>query len=167
MGDKDFMWALKNGDLDVVRDMVTQGADVNRLLEAGRRPLHYAADSGQLDILKFLLSNGADVNCSESSHEKCSKLLVSAVDFIALLRFGSETSPPMTTSMFAAAARGEGFGAPSESVAFCCPDAFATVGGAGTAVGSRGMVKSASNDNVRKDMSSSGDEAVGQVEPQY
>ncbi|EHA98119.1 Myotrophin [Heterocephalus glaber] len=55
MCDKEFMWALKNGDLDEVKDYVAKGEDVNRTLEGGRKPLHYAADCGQLEILEFLL----------------------------------------------------------------------------------------------------------------
>lgn len=39
-----------------------KGEDVNRTLEGGRKPLHYAADCGQLEILEFLLLKGADIN---------------------------------------------------------------------------------------------------------
>ncbi|KPP66106.1 myotrophin-like, partial [Scleropages formosus] len=39
--------------------------DVNRTLEGGRKPLHYAADCGQADVLEFLLSKGADVNAHD------------------------------------------------------------------------------------------------------
>lgn len=35
---------------------------MNRTLEGGRKPLHYAADCGQLEILEFLLLKGADIN---------------------------------------------------------------------------------------------------------
>uniref|UniRef100_A0A3B4BX10 Uncharacterized protein n=1 Tax=Pygocentrus nattereri TaxID=42514 RepID=A0A3B4BX10_PYGNA len=39
--------------------------DVNRTLEGGRKPLHYAADCGQVEMLEFLLSKGADVNAPD------------------------------------------------------------------------------------------------------
>uniref|UniRef100_A0A8C2AGV2 Myotrophin n=1 Tax=Cyprinus carpio TaxID=7962 RepID=A0A8C2AGV2_CYPCA len=39
--------------------------DVNRTLEGGRKPLHYAADCGQAEMLEFLLSKGADVNAPD------------------------------------------------------------------------------------------------------
>uniref|UniRef100_A0A096MWD2 Myotrophin n=1 Tax=Papio anubis TaxID=9555 RepID=A0A096MWD2_PAPAN len=62
------MWALKNGDLDEVKDYVAKGEDVNRTLEGGRKPLHYAADCGQLEILEFLLLKGADINAPDKHH---------------------------------------------------------------------------------------------------
>nr|XP_056703402.1 myotrophin-like [Euleptes europaea] len=94
MSDKEFMWALKNGDLDEVKDYVAKvrsgsGEDVNRTLEGGRKPLHYAADCGQLEILEFLLLKGADVNAPDKhsitpllsavyeDHLSCVKLLLS------------------------------------------------------------------------------------------
>ncbi|KAF3819383.1 hypothetical protein GH733_013533 [Mirounga leonina] len=67
MCDKEFMWALKNGDLDEVKDYVAKGEDVNRTLEGGRKPLHYAADCGQLEILEFLLLKGADINGADKT----------------------------------------------------------------------------------------------------
>ena len=42
--------------------LASKGEDVNRTLEGGRKPLHYAADCGQLEILEFLLLKGADIN---------------------------------------------------------------------------------------------------------
>ncbi|EHB15186.1 Myotrophin [Heterocephalus glaber] len=68
----EFVWALKKGDLDEVKDYVAKG-DVNRTLEAGRKPLHYAADCGQLEIL---LLKGADINAPDKHHIT---LLLSAV----------------------------------------------------------------------------------------
>ncbi|KAM6202804.1 PREDICTED: myotrophin [Elephantulus edwardii] len=68
MCDKEFMWALKNGDLDEVKDYVAKGEDVNRTLDGGRKPLHYAADCGQLEILEFLLLKGADINAPDKHH---------------------------------------------------------------------------------------------------
>nr|XP_028602519.1 myotrophin-like [Podarcis muralis] len=91
MSDKEFMWALKNGDLDEVKDYVAKGEDVNRTLEGGRKPLHYAADCGQLEILEFLLLKGADMNAPDKhnitpllsavyeGHVSCVKLLLSKV----------------------------------------------------------------------------------------
>uniref|UniRef100_A0A671SBG0 Myotrophin n=1 Tax=Sinocyclocheilus anshuiensis TaxID=1608454 RepID=A0A671SBG0_9TELE len=62
--------------------------DVNRTLEGGRKPLHYAADSGQAEMLEFLLSKGADVNAPDKhgitpllsatyeGHVSCVKILL-------------------------------------------------------------------------------------------
>uniref|UniRef100_A0A8B9ZZ80 Myotrophin n=1 Tax=Anas zonorhyncha TaxID=75864 RepID=A0A8B9ZZ80_9AVES len=66
-----------------------KGEDVNRTLEGGRKPLHYAADCGQLEILEFLLLKGADINAPDKhnitpllsavyeGHVSCVKLLLS------------------------------------------------------------------------------------------
>lgn len=39
-----------------------QTEDVNRTLENGRAPLHYAADFGQTDVMEYLISKGAHLN---------------------------------------------------------------------------------------------------------
>nr|XP_033814010.1 myotrophin isoform X2 [Geotrypetes seraphini] len=67
MGDTELMWALKNGDLDVVKEFFVGGTDVNKTLDSGRKPLHYAADCGQDEILEFLLSKGANINGADKS----------------------------------------------------------------------------------------------------
>ncbi|XP_016307660.1 myotrophin [Sinocyclocheilus anshuiensis] len=68
--------------------VVVQAEDVNRTLEGGRKPLHYAADSGQAEMLEFLLSKGADVNAPDKhgitpllsatyeGHVSCVKILL-------------------------------------------------------------------------------------------
>ncbi|KAL1275280.1 hypothetical protein QQF64_034903 [Cirrhinus molitorella] len=88
MGDKELMWALKNGDLDEVKGLLVKAEDVNRTLEGGRKPLHYAADCGQTEMLEFLLSKGADVNAPDKhgitpllsatyeGHVSCVKILL-------------------------------------------------------------------------------------------
>uniref|UniRef100_A0A8C7QB63 Myotrophin n=1 Tax=Oncorhynchus mykiss TaxID=8022 RepID=A0A8C7QB63_ONCMY len=90
MGDKELMWALKNGDLDEVKTLM-KDEDVNRTLEGGRKPLHYAADCGQAEMLEFLLSKGADVNAPDKhgitpllsatyeGHLTCVKILLEKV----------------------------------------------------------------------------------------
>jgi ankyrin repeat protein len=61
-----FEWALKNGDLDQVKAIVTKDKTVtNKQLPGGRYALCLAADYGQTDIINFLLSNGANVNVSD------------------------------------------------------------------------------------------------------
>lgn len=59
MGDQ-LLWAVKNGDLAVVKKIVDEpGFDVNAELLNGRGPLHYAADYGQADVIEHLISKGA------------------------------------------------------------------------------------------------------------
>lgn len=37
--------AAENGDLELVKSLLAEGADVNYLDELGKAPLHYAAES--------------------------------------------------------------------------------------------------------------------------
>ncbi|XP_014666098.1 PREDICTED: myotrophin-like [Priapulus caudatus] len=58
----DFVWALKNGDMEKVKELVeNQKVNVKEEI-SGRPPIHYAADYGQKDVIKYLLEAGADVN---------------------------------------------------------------------------------------------------------
>lgn len=61
----DLAWAVKNGDLDQVKELVeAKGVDINQQID-GRLPLHYASDYGQLEVLKFLCSKGAQINAAD------------------------------------------------------------------------------------------------------
>ncbi|KAL7647776.1 UNVERIFIED_CONTAM: hypothetical protein RMT77_001385 [Armadillidium vulgare] len=86
----EFVWGLKNGDLDQVKEAIEkQGADVNSAIE-GRPPLCLASDYGQLDVIKYLLSKGADVEAIDKhgisallaaiweGHTECVKVLLEA-----------------------------------------------------------------------------------------
>lgn len=63
LGEK-FNWAVKNGDLDIVKSTLKENPNSNLVKEAhrGRTPLQVAADYGQTDVLSFLIIQGADVN---------------------------------------------------------------------------------------------------------
>jgi len=63
----DLAWAVKNGDMDQVRELVdNKGLEVNTNID-GKLPLHYASDYGQLEVIKFLCGKGAKVN-EEDKH---------------------------------------------------------------------------------------------------
>jgi len=55
-------WAVKFGHLEVVRRLISAGADVNAKSNSGWTPIHEAAENGHLEVLKTLISAGADVN---------------------------------------------------------------------------------------------------------
>jgi ankyrin repeat protein len=58
----DLAWAVKNGDMDQVKELVEgKGVDVNAAID-GRLPLHYASDYGQLEVLQYLISKGAKID---------------------------------------------------------------------------------------------------------
>lgn len=58
----DLLWAVKNGDLEKVQEIVDNQPDKNYIINKeveGRKYIHYASDYGQLDVLKYLIANGA------------------------------------------------------------------------------------------------------------
>jgi len=84
----DLAWAVKNGDLEQVKELVeSKGADVNLTID-GRLPLHYASDYGQLEVLQFLASKGAKLDTKDKhgispllaaiweGHTSCVKFLI-------------------------------------------------------------------------------------------
>ncbi|XP_061815600.1 myotrophin [Nerophis lumbriciformis] len=88
MGDKELAWLLQTGDLADVAEMLKTAEDVNRTLDGGRKPLHYACDFGRKDLVEFLISKGADVNAPDKhgltplisacleGHASCVKFLI-------------------------------------------------------------------------------------------
>ncbi|MCQ4635522.1 ankyrin repeat domain-containing protein [Anaerovorax odorimutans] len=61
--------AIKCGDLQSVRYLVEDGADVNQKIKSDdvdKTPLHIAAESPSADILKYLLKQGGDVKAKDS-----------------------------------------------------------------------------------------------------
>lgn len=58
-GENALMLASLNGDMDLVKLLITKGAEVNK---QGWTPLHYAAANGNDDVAKLLIGYSADVN---------------------------------------------------------------------------------------------------------
>nr|XP_013998856.1 unnamed protein product [Salmo salar] len=56
--------AAIQGDTQGVRDMLSQGLDVNMADNAGWTPLHEAVSHGHYEITKYLIQAGALVNCT-------------------------------------------------------------------------------------------------------
>ena len=58
----DLQNAARAGDIERVRILLEQGADVNARNAVGAAPLHEAAWSGNSELVDLLLARGADVN---------------------------------------------------------------------------------------------------------
>src|SRR6266571_9373673 len=58
----DLQSAAKSGDIERVKILLEQGADVNARNAIGAAPLHEAAWSGNIDLVELLLARGADVD---------------------------------------------------------------------------------------------------------
>ena len=54
--------AAKNGDVEKVKQLIAQGADVSAKVEYGRIALILAAMEGHTKIVKLLIQAGADMN---------------------------------------------------------------------------------------------------------
>lgn len=61
-GDTTLHHAAAKGNMDVVRGLLDQGANVNAQNKMGNTPLHEAARQGQIGTTKILLKGGADAN---------------------------------------------------------------------------------------------------------
>ena len=66
----DIWIAAANGNIEVAKQAIADGADVNGGLEAGDlggTPLHTAVDKGHKEIVELLIAEGADVNANKRS----------------------------------------------------------------------------------------------------
>lgn len=68
--------ASHQGYVDLVRYLISKGANVNVVDKEGDSALHYAAFGNQPETMRVLLENGAEVNFLNSSH--CSALHICA-----------------------------------------------------------------------------------------
>mgnify|MGYP000903571971 FL=1 len=59
---KQLINALNIGDIENVRHLIGNGADVNTKDDDEWTPLHYVSMLGYKDIAEILIRNGADVN---------------------------------------------------------------------------------------------------------
>ena len=60
-GDTALHHATRNGDLEIVEQLVGAGADVNGTTENGHFPLYCAAGHGHVETTRYLVENGADL----------------------------------------------------------------------------------------------------------
>ena len=68
--------AVSSNDLELVKDLIAKGSDVNARNYFGSRPLHLAAVNANLNIINYLIDNGAvigarDLNGHSALHEAC------------------------------------------------------------------------------------------------
>lgn len=63
---EDLLAAVRKGDAERVKALLTQGADVNAKSPYGATPLFFAADRGNMEIIKILLDHGADVKVKDT-----------------------------------------------------------------------------------------------------
>ena len=54
--------AAEKGHVDVAKELIQNGADVNAVNSNKETALHFAAHKGHVEVAKVLIQNGADVN---------------------------------------------------------------------------------------------------------
>ena len=62
-------YAAASGDLNRVKELIKQGADINVKDHAKRTVLNYAALSGNLELVKWLVEHGLDVKAKNDNKE--------------------------------------------------------------------------------------------------
>ena len=60
-GDTALHHATRNGDLEIVKQLVSSGADVNATTDNNHFPLYCAAGHGHVETTRYLVENGADL----------------------------------------------------------------------------------------------------------
>jgi len=60
--------AIRKGDIDLARQLIAQGADINERISRKRQytPLFFAVDAGNDEMVTLLLSAGADLNLTDN-----------------------------------------------------------------------------------------------------
>lgn len=70
--------ACKRGNLDLVKELLSSGSNVNDADFAGVTPLHEAALNDYPEILQLLIDNGANVNAQTGQYDKDTALIDAA-----------------------------------------------------------------------------------------
>jgi ankyrin repeat protein/serine/threonine protein kinase len=63
---KELLEASEKGDVEKVKELLKEGANINAKNKFGYTPLHVVADRGHIEIVKLLIEHGADVNAKDN-----------------------------------------------------------------------------------------------------
>jgi ankyrin repeat protein len=57
--------AAKAGDVELVKDLLNRGAQLDAKSVKGKTALHYASANGHVEVVKQLISNGAEIDARD------------------------------------------------------------------------------------------------------
>ena len=64
------LWeAARQGDLATIKQLHSEGVEIDARTEYGATALSYACDKGHLEVVRYLLENGANINVSDTFYE--------------------------------------------------------------------------------------------------
>ncbi|MDE0327200.1 MAG: ankyrin repeat domain-containing protein [Candidatus Poribacteria bacterium] len=86
-GDTALHHATRNGDLEIVEQLVSSGADVNVTSEHGHFPLYCAAGHGHVETTRYLVEYGADLKARLSDGKTVVEWLKQFADHDRRLKF--------------------------------------------------------------------------------
>ena len=79
-GDTALHHATRNGDLEIVKQLVSSGADVNAMADQGHFPLYCAAGHGHVETTEYLIAEGADLQARLSDGKTVTEWLKQYAD---------------------------------------------------------------------------------------
>ena len=69
LGKTELISASESGNLEDVRELIENGANVNLADSYGKTPLMYASENGYPEVVETLINGGANVNVKDEYHE--------------------------------------------------------------------------------------------------
>ncbi|UCD27444.1 MAG: ankyrin repeat domain-containing protein [Planctomycetota bacterium] len=78
--------AVHNGHIEIVKLLISQGADVNAGDAEGDTPLHYAVSNGYYEIARHLVLKGADVNAKNRSFSETPLHVTTYFNYINIIK---------------------------------------------------------------------------------
>ena len=86
--------AAYSGHLDIVRELVAQGADVHAVTVDGWTPLHSACKWNNTRVASFLLQHDADIN-AQTKEVTMASLPIRYLKFLIYLMMSQFSYPPL------------------------------------------------------------------------